>query len=176
VSRLDSVIRRLEAQRACLDHAATLIAHVPGPVLELGLGNGRTFDHLREILPDRDIFVFERLVAAHPDCTPAPDRLILGDLRETLPQALGRFAGSAALAHIDVGTGEPESSQRLVASLAPFLEPLLRPGAVIVSDRPLTIASWSALRLPEGVKEGRYHLYTVVEARDAALQGVAAFR
>ncbi|MGH6887075.1 MAG: class I SAM-dependent methyltransferase, partial [Geminicoccales bacterium] len=49
MSRLDSFIRRLEAQRACLDLAAARIADLPGPVLELGLGNGRTYDHLREL-------------------------------------------------------------------------------------------------------------------------------
>ncbi len=70
MSRLDSAIRRLQAQRACLDAAAALVAGLPGPVLELGLGNGRTYDHLREILPAREIFVFERRIAAHPASIP----------------------------------------------------------------------------------------------------------
>ena len=65
MSRLDSVIRRLAAQRACLEAAARLIAELPGPVLEVGLGNGRTFDHLREILPGREIFALDRRIAAH---------------------------------------------------------------------------------------------------------------
>jgi hypothetical protein len=163
MSRLDSFIRRLEAQRACLDRAAALIAPCPGPVLEFGLGNGRTFDHLREILPARDVFVFERLVAAHPDCIPAPDRLVLGDLRETLPAARARFAGSAALAHLDVGTGEPASSRAFAASLAPLIAPLLRAGAVVVSEPPLAVPGWRALPLPDGVTDGRYHLYRVEE-------------
>ncbi len=60
MSRLDSFIRRLKAQRACLGLAAELIRDVPGPLLELGLGNGRTYDHLREIMPGREIYVFER--------------------------------------------------------------------------------------------------------------------
>jgi hypothetical protein len=84
VSRLDSAIRRLEAQRACLDHAVALIADLDGIVLELGLGNGRTFDHLRERLPGREVYVFERHVAAHPACVPACDHLILGDVRDGL--------------------------------------------------------------------------------------------
>ena len=66
MSRLDSFIRRLEAQRACLDLAARRSPICRGPVLELGLGNGRTYDHLRELLPLREIFVFERDVRAHP--------------------------------------------------------------------------------------------------------------
>src|SRR5260221_10812459 len=125
MSRLDSFIRRLEAQRACLDRAAALIGDVargvPGPVLEFGLGNGRTFDHLRERLPGRDIFVFEREVAAHPDCVPAPDRLISGDLRQTLPAARARFAAAAALAHLDIATGDVAASRHLAADLAPLL-------------------------------------------------------
>jgi hypothetical protein len=164
VSRLDSFIRRLEAQRACLDRAAALIAALAGPVLEFGLGNGRTYDHLRTILPGRDIFVFERTVAAHPDCVPPSDRLILGDLRDTLPASRDRFAGSAALAHLDIATGETEASLALAASLAQLIAPLLRQGAIVVSEPPLVLAGWRALALPAGVKPGRYHLYLVDRA------------
>lgn len=164
MSRLDSFIRRLEAQRACLERAAALIGSVPGPILELGLGNGRTFDHLREILPDRDVFVFEREIAAHPDCVPAPDRLILGDLRETLPAARARFSGSAALAHLDVATGEAAASRMLAAALAPLIAPLMRHGAVVVSEPPLAVPGWEALAVPEGVRPGRYHLYRAAAA------------
>src|ERR671914_288874 len=106
MSRLDSFIRRLEAQRACLGYAAGQIRDLPGPVLELGLGNGRTYDHLRELLPKREIFVFEREVKAHPDCIPDAMHLILGDVRATLPEAGRRLPGPAALAHLDVGTGD----------------------------------------------------------------------
>ena len=74
MSRLDSFIRRLEAQRACLNMAASLVRGVDGAVLELGLGNGRTYDHLRQLFPERDIFVCERQIAAHPDCIP-PERI-----------------------------------------------------------------------------------------------------
>ncbi len=161
MSRLDSFIRRLEAQRACLDRAAALIDALAGPVLEFGLGNGRTYDHLRTILPGRDIFVFERTVAAHPDCVPPSDRLILGDLRDTLPASRDRFPGSAALAHIDIATGETEASRALAASLAQLIAPLLRPGAIVVSEPPLVLAGWRALELPAEVRPGRYHLYRV---------------
>src|SRR5689334_3687374 len=106
MSRLDSFIRRLEAQRACLNRTAELIRDLDGIVLELGLGNGRTYDHLRSLLPTRDIYVCERRVAAHPDCVPPPERLILGDMRETLVEARGWLSGRVALAHLDVGTGD----------------------------------------------------------------------
>ena len=38
MSRLDSFIRRLEAQRACIDRAFELAAPLSGPVIEVGLG------------------------------------------------------------------------------------------------------------------------------------------
>ncbi|MFI5017069.1 MAG: class I SAM-dependent methyltransferase, partial [Dongiales bacterium] len=96
MSRLDSMIRRLMIQRASLDWAMAQVAGLKGPVLEFGLGNGRSYDHLREHLPNRDIFVFDRHVAAHPDCIPPADRMILGDFKETAPAAAQRFAGQVA--------------------------------------------------------------------------------
>jgi S-adenosylmethionine-dependent methyltransferase len=159
MSRLDSFIRRLEAQRACLDHAAELIGGLAGVVLELGLGNGRTYDHLRTLFPERDIHVCERHVAAHPQCVPPPEMLILGDVRETLPAARDRLGGRVVLAHLDVGTGDAAANQLLAAALTPLVMPLLRAGAVVVSDPPLADPGLAALPLPEGIAPGRYHLY-----------------
>jgi hypothetical protein len=159
VSRLDSFIRRLEAQRACLDHAADLVRGVPGDIVELGLGNGRTYDHLRELFPDRKIWVCERRVAAHPDCVPPPELLLLGDMRETLPAARDRLAGQVALAHLDPATGDVAASQALAAELAPLIVPLLCPGAVLVSEPALAVEGLVPLALPPGVAEDRYHLY-----------------
>lgn len=93
MSRLDSFIRRLEAQRACLDYACAAVKDRPGVIFELGLGNGRTYDHLREKLPGREIYVFERKVAAHPDCVPCAANLYEGDIDLTLPAAVERFRG-----------------------------------------------------------------------------------
>ena len=56
MSRLERFILRLKAQRNCLDAAAALLAGLDGPILELGLGSGRTYDHLRDRFPDREIF------------------------------------------------------------------------------------------------------------------------
>lgn len=159
MSRLDSAIRRLMAQRDCLTHAAGLIAGVEGVVLELGLGNGRTFDHVRELLPERDIYVFERQVAAHPDCVPDADHLILGDVRQELARAQARFAGRVALSHIDLATGEASGSDRLFAGIAPLVAPLMRPKGVIVSERQLPAGPWQAIVLPDRVPDGRYWMY-----------------
>src|SRR3954449_11487630 len=164
MSRLDSFIRRLEAQRACLNSAAELTRHLDGVVLELGLGNGRTYDHLRSILPERDVYVCERRVAAHPDCVPPPERLILGDMRETLAEARGRLGGRVVLAHFDVGTGDAAANRALAAELTALVVPLLCRGAVLVSDPSIDSAELKALPLPEGIAPGRYHLYRRVQA------------
>jgi hypothetical protein len=159
MSRLDSFIRRLEAQRACLNRAADIIRGLEGIVLELGLGNGRTYDHLRWLFPDREIFVCERSVAAHPDCVPPPQRLIRGDMRETLPGLRDRFGGRVALAHFDAGTGDAAANLALAAALTPSIVPLLCRDGVLVSDPPIEGPELVALPLPEGVAGGRYHLY-----------------
>jgi len=158
VSRLDSGIRRLLAQKLALEDAARRVASHDGVVLEFGLGNGRTYDHLREILPGREIYVFDRQVAVHPDCVPPDDRLFLGDLFETLPRALAALEGRAVLAHLDIGTGDKEASMALVARAAPQIVALLAPGAVVVSDQPVSHEALAPLPLPDGIEPGRIHM------------------
>ena len=159
LTRLDKAIRRLEAQRTCLDWAVAEIAGIPGIVLELGLGNGRSFDHLRARLPRREIFVFERNPQAHPACMPPAGHLIVGSLEETLPAARARFAGQVAFLHSDIGTGDDERNLRFAAWLGPQLLPLLAPGAIVASDQKLTALENFRAALPNGVGEGRYYLY-----------------
>jgi S-adenosyl-L-methionine methyltransferase len=159
MSRLDSFIRRLEAQRACLEYAAGQIRDLPGPVLEFGLGNGRTYDHLRELLPEREIFVFERAVNAHPDCIPDPAHLILGDVRATLPRIRLRLRSLAALAHLDVGTGDAARNAELAAWLSDALPPLLAAGAWVASDQRLRAPALAEHPPPAGIAHERYFLY-----------------
>ena len=141
MSRLDSFIRRLEAQRACLDRAACLVREFDGLVLELGLGNGRTYDHLRELFPDREIYVCERRVAAHPDCVPPAELLLLGDMRETLRAARGCLAGGSRSPISTPATGDAAANRALAAELTPLIVPLLAPGGGAgqrAGDRPRT--------------------------------------
>ena len=159
MSRLDTNIARLVAQRDCLDALAAAIAEVPGPVVELGLGNGRTFDHLRERLPEREIFVFERQPAPHPDCWPDHDHLIEGDFFDTLPDAPERLPAPAALLHADVGTGDPERNARLARWLAGVIPPLVAVDGYVASDQALDDPRLAPLPLPREVPAGRYHLY-----------------
>ena len=60
MSRLNSMMRRLAAQADGIEWSLDHIKDVPGDVLEMGLGNGRTYDHLRELIKDRRIFVMDR--------------------------------------------------------------------------------------------------------------------
>lgn len=159
MSRLDSAIDRLTAQRACLDWAATAVADLSGPVLELGLGNGRTYDHLRTLLPDRRIHVFERQVNAHLDCIPPDEDLFLGDFLDTLPGSGAVIGAPVALVHADTGTGEKTASVALAAAIVPLLLPLMATGAILVSDQPMQHASLVPVTLPAGIRPGRYHIY-----------------
>jgi hypothetical protein len=103
MSRLESFIRRMSAQRDVIDHVAqNLPLPDDGAILEIGLGNGRTFDHLREKFPGRRIVAFDRALGAHSSSTPPPGDLVLGEIVETARA----FAGTnAALVHADIGTG-----------------------------------------------------------------------
>lgn len=159
MSRLDSFIRRMQAQRDCLNFVAAAVQALPGPILELGLGNGRTYDHLRGLFPGRDIYVFERAVRAHPDCIPPDNRLFLGDIFETLPLATAQLGATVALAHSDLGTGEKAANAALGQRLAPALDRILAPDGLVVANQELAVSGWQRLPDPPGVPAERYFLY-----------------
>ncbi|MFC4173187.1 class I SAM-dependent methyltransferase [Microvirga sp. GCM10011540] len=159
MTRLDSAIRRLTAQRDLLDWASREIAPA-GLVLEVGLGNGRTYDHLRSRLPGRKIYVFERSPAAHPDCMPPEEKLIVGDVFETLPSFTQRIGeGVAALIHIDIGTGDETRNREVARRLSPLLEALLQPGGLLLGDRAFDLPSCTDISSEIGVAQGRYFVY-----------------
>jgi hypothetical protein len=165
VSRLDSFIRRLEAQRACLDWAVAAVRDLDGPALEIGLGNGRTYDHLRARFgPGRGIFALDRQLAAHPGSVPDKDHLILGEFRDSLPALARRLGPIAALVHADTGSGNEAASRAQAQWLAGPVDALLAPGGVVVSDQDMSDGSrapqgWRAEPLPAGVQAGRYFIY-----------------
>jgi S-adenosyl-L-methionine methyltransferase len=159
MSRLDLFIDRMVSQRACLDAAIAQTALMAGPVFELGLGNGRTFHHLREKITDRDIFVFERAIASHPDSTPADDRVILGDVNETLVQALARFGATASLIHADLGGHNRAKNDVFARKVSPLVEPLLARGGLMVASDRMYFENLTEVPLPEGAVEGRCFIY-----------------
>ena len=162
MSRLDSAIRRLTSQKIALEWAARKATRMNGIILELGLGNGRTYDHLREILPNREIYVFEREIAAHPDCIPEENFQFLGDFRDSLPRAKKRLGANSVLAHLDIGTGEKQASQQLAEQIGPLVLGLMKRESIIVSDQELT--AWSHMRIepPSNIPTGRIFIYNLV--------------
>lgn len=137
-SRLDAFIDRMLAQRAALAWAGDEIRDLPGPILEIGLGNGRTYDHLRVNFPDREIWVFDRAIAPNPRSLPPLDRVLLGDLEDTLPVAATRFQETAVLAHIDIGTGIGRIDLVTAGLISSFVFDLVRAGGIVISDQRLT--------------------------------------
>lgn len=156
MSRLDSFIRRLTAQRDILNHLAEDVAQLDGPIMELGLGNGRTFDHLRERFPGRRILAFDRAANASAHSMPPADDLILGEIEETAQAFLGI---DAALAHADIGTGYPGKDAITLRWLPQLMAGVVVSGGVAVSGLPLDHPDLVPLPLPAGVQEDRYFLY-----------------
>ena len=156
MSRLDSFIRRMSAQRDILDALPGRLAPVPGLVLEFGLGNARTYDHLRERFPERRIVVFESVVVEGVRPRPAPDDFVLGDLRET---AAAWPDGCAALVHSDIESGDAADDAVLRTWLAGIVARLLVPGGFAVSGCALPDQRLAPEPLPPGIAEGRYHVF-----------------
>ncbi|PSL18744.1 class I SAM-dependent methyltransferase [Shimia abyssi] len=159
MSRLDVFINRMVSQRACLNFAAEQTKEMTGPVFELGLGNGRTFDHMREIMSEREIFVFERQVESNPASRPTEDMTMLGDVRDTLPEALARFGATATVIHADLGGHNLEKNDQFARLVSPLIEPLLCVGGLMVSSDQMYFDNLSNVPLPEGAVPGRCFIY-----------------
>ncbi len=157
--RLDVFIDRMVSQRACLDFAIAETAALPGPVFELGLGNGRTYHHLREKIEGRDIYVFERAIASHPDSTPDEAFTILGDVMQTLPQTLARFGPTASLIHADLGGHNLAKNDAFARKVSPLVEPMLAKGGLMVSSDRMYFDALEELPLPAGAVPGRCFVY-----------------
>lgn len=157
-SRLDVFIARMQAQKAFLEQVAAAL-DVPGPVLELGLGNGRTFDHLRAILPDREIFVFDRSITAHPASIPDADHMIVGEIRDTLAFCGPRVGAEAALVHCDLGSGDPTADLVKRAWLSPLIAERTALGGYVASGIALEMPTFEALPRSPDAERGRYWLY-----------------
>lgn len=159
VSRLDIFIDRMVSQRACLDFAVAQTAHMSGPVLELGLGNGRTYHHLCEKVQGREIYVFERAIASNPASTPSEEMTFLGDVMEMLPAALERFGPTASLVHADLGGHNLEKNDAFARKISPVIEPMLAPGGLMVSSDRMYFERLQEIDLPEGAVPGRVFIY-----------------
>ena len=160
MSRLDVFIDRMVSQRSCIDYAAAHTADLAGPAFELGLGNGRTYDHMCELFGKDSVYVFERAVASNPASTPDKDRTILGDVMETLPEAAQRFGATARVIHADLGGHNLEKNDLFARSVSPLIEALLAQGGIMVSSDRMYFDSLHELPTPEGAVAGRCFVYT----------------
>jgi hypothetical protein len=157
MSRLDGFISRMHSQRAVLNHIKETSMVAPdGVILEIGLGNGRTYDHIRELFPNNRIIAFDRAVGSHPDSTPPEDDLILGDIKETIAQFSGR---GIAFAHADIGTAYPEKDAKTLTWLPQSVAAALAIGGVAASGLPLDHPDLEPLPLPAGADPGRTYFY-----------------
>ena len=156
MSRLDSMLRRLTAQRDGLNWSAEAISDVAGDVLDLGLGNGRTYDHLREVLAERRIWVIDRVLQCHPSCVPPEENFLQGEAEPMLAR-LAEGEHRLALAHYDLGFGVKEKDVAEAAKLSPALAQVMAPGGLIISGQPLV--GFTEVDGPAGIPEGRYMFY-----------------
>lgn len=156
MSRLDSMRRRLTAQIDGLNWAADQVRGIDGDVLELGLGNGRTYDHLREILPDRRIRVIDRVLQPHPSCVPPAENFLQGEADEMLA-ALAEMGATFALAHYDFGFGVKELDVAEGTRLSPLIAALMVPGGLVVSQQPLV--GLTQITGPDTIDPERYLFY-----------------
>lgn len=155
MSRLDSFIRRMSAQRDILDALAPRLGAVAGVIFEVGFGGGRTYDHLRERFPGRRIVVFESVPVDTAFARPAPADFVVGDVRDTG----ARFPdGCAALVHADIETGVAAEDAGLAAWLPGLAARLLAPGGFAASGCALPDPRLAPEPLPRGIEAGRYHL------------------
>jgi trans-aconitate methyltransferase len=169
MSRLDFHIEQKIAQRDSIDLAARALAGCPGWIVEFGLGRGRSYSHLVERFPDREIYCFDREHATYSADGPAPERVLLGDLATVLvdPSVQARFRDRVILAHLDLAWGDtPEAPlHRLVVERTCGW---LRPGAWVLSDRAVPLdPAWglTPILTPDGVRHAdRFHRYELRRA------------
>jgi hypothetical protein len=148
--------RRLTAQIDGLNWAAQQIEGLEGDVLELGLGNGRTYDHLRQEIPNRPIWVIDRVLQCHPSCVPPEEFFVQGEALSVLPELAERGL-KMALAHYDFGYGIKEKDVAEGLILGPLIAPLIVPGGLVVSQQPLV--GFTQISGPDTIDPERYLFY-----------------
>jgi S-adenosyl-L-methionine methyltransferase len=158
MSRLDSMLRRFAAQRDGLNWAAEQTADLAGDALDLGLGNGRTYDHMREVMPDRRIWVIDRVLQCHPSCTPPDADFLMGEAEPMLQRLVDNNA-RIIMAHYDFGFGIKEKDVAEAARLSPLIASIMLPGGMIVSGQPLV--GMEQIKGPDSIAPDRYLFYRI---------------
>ena len=63
------------------------------------------------------------------------------------------------MAHLDIGTGEKNNSLTLAREIAPLIEKLLLPKAIIISDQEVQRWVLKKLPLPVGIAQDKIYIY-----------------
>lgn len=156
-TRLDAFITRMMAQRAILNMLAEAGMLPPeGDVLELGLGNGRTYSHLCARFPARRIIAFDRAVAAHGTSIPPEGDVVLGEIARSARVFVGR---GAALVHADIGTGYDARDTVTLQWLPELVAGLLAPGGYLASGLQMSHPALEPAELPPEARDAQYGLY-----------------
>lgn len=163
-SRLERMIARLTTQRDLLNHVAGRLIAIQGPILEIGLGKGRTFSHLRNLYPDRKIWAFDFEVHAPSHSRPDDSDIFLGDFRQSLVSCWGRIDARPAFIHADIGTESRKADAELASFVGKTVAPYLAPGGYLLGDRDMTADGLIAVetpdtQLPNGITAWPYFLY-----------------
>ena len=170
MSRLDFHIEQKIAQRDSIDLAARRLAGRPGWVVEFGLGRGRSYSHLAERFPDREIYCFDRELATNPGLGPAARAR-----RGRRPRhGAGRPGGAGALPRPrDPGAPRPrlgrfDGHARSIAWSSTGRASWLLPGAWILSDRAVALEpAWGLAPVPAPDEVGYAHHFHRYERRPA---------
>lgn len=156
MSRLESMRRRLTAQIDGINWAARQIDGIAGDVLEMGLGNGRSYDHLRQEIRGRRIWVIDRVLKCHPSCVPPQEDFLQGEA-EAMLQGLADQGTRIALAHYDFGFGVKELDVQEGAKLSPLIRAVMVPGGLVLSQQPLV--GFEQCHGPDTIDPERYLFY-----------------
>lgn len=155
MSRLESFRRRLTAQIDGINWAIEQTNETDGDILEMGLGNGRTYDHLREYA-DRRIWVIDRILQCHPSCVPPEADFLLGEA-DAMLERLADNGAKIAFAHYDFGFGVKEKDVEEGGRLSPLIKAVMVPGGLVVSQQPLI--GFTQIWGPDSIDRERYLFY-----------------
>lgn len=155
MSRLESFRRRLNAQIDGINWALENMADIQGDILEMGLGNGRTYDHIREY-SDRRIWVIDRVLQCHPSCVPPEADFLQGEADDMLT-GMAERGTKIAFTHYEFGIGVSDLDGAEAARLAPLIKAVMVPGGLVVSQQ--RMPGLKQIEGPQTVDSDRYFFY-----------------
>lgn len=152
----------MQAQRACIELAASLVSELDGPVLELGLGQGRTFDHLQETFPNRKVYLIDDMMKPADGIRLDPSLAIKGDVLDLLAHFARDHGPAFTVVHSDLGGSRWDDLTPdipVIKCLSKWLPQITLPGAAIISNLPIESNLLIENDLPIGIRKGKIFFY-----------------